>query len=392
MDQNATALPHIIRRNKTASAIRFLKTHLTGTIVHDFGAIGYLDLLQWSHDSNLSITVLLEALETRLKERQMFPKKLYLQLDNCGRENKNQYVLAFLALLVEEEVFEEIELGFLMKGHTHEDIDQLLSCVSRYLHKKNAFTLQGKSNNYFSAFYVIVYFAIALLQACNNSTEKMKQTVYLKRVYNVKDWLKPFINPLHNHSNPHIFRFRLNKEHKVEMHYKQWHYTPWLPNEKGITLLKVKSILFYHCLVIIVFLMHIKAHPGGKPSLVQPNETKVDINGLKQDLHKFPRTGIPECDVEWWVAFVEEMRREMDEPVAEIEEWGLDSLKKIKQQKTSLVRQQIAGVVPSFLSNLHSEQFNEIPEVGSATFIMTEVHVNYFFIGICWTIQASRKK
>ena len=42
----------------------------------------------------------------------MFPKMLYLELDDCGRENKNRYVLAFLALLVEEEVFEEIELGF----------------------------------------------------------------------------------------------------------------------------------------------------------------------------------------------------------------------------------------------------------------------------------------
>ena len=53
----------------------------------------------------------------------------------------------------------------------------------------------------------------------------------------------------------------------------------------------------------------------------------------------------------------------MDEPVAEIEKWGLDSLKKIKEQKANLVRQQIAGVVPSFLSNLTSEQFDEIPEV-----------------------------
>ena len=84
----------------------------------------------------------------------MFPKMLYLELDDCGRENKNRYVLAFLALLVEEKVFEEIEIGFLMKGHTHEDIDQLFSCVSRHLHKENTFTLQGKSNNHFSALYV----------------------------------------------------------------------------------------------------------------------------------------------------------------------------------------------------------------------------------------------
>ena len=36
------------------------------------------------------------------------PTRLFIQMDNCGRENKNQYVLAFLFLLVELEVFDEV--------------------------------------------------------------------------------------------------------------------------------------------------------------------------------------------------------------------------------------------------------------------------------------------
>lgn len=37
----------------------------------------------------------------------------------------------------------QIELGFLMVGHTHEDIDQHFSCLSRYLRKHSALTLEG---------------------------------------------------------------------------------------------------------------------------------------------------------------------------------------------------------------------------------------------------------
>ena len=37
----------------------------------------------------------------------------------------------------------QIELGFLMVGHTHEDVDQTFSCLSRYLKKNSAVTLEG---------------------------------------------------------------------------------------------------------------------------------------------------------------------------------------------------------------------------------------------------------
>ena len=36
------------------------------------------------------------------------PQKLYIQLDNTARENKNRCVLSFLALLVEKEIFEKV--------------------------------------------------------------------------------------------------------------------------------------------------------------------------------------------------------------------------------------------------------------------------------------------
>jgi hypothetical protein len=44
-------------------------------------------------------------------------------MDNCVKDNKNKYLLAFLSLLMAKEVFQEVKLKFLVVGHTHEDID-----------------------------------------------------------------------------------------------------------------------------------------------------------------------------------------------------------------------------------------------------------------------------
>ena len=50
------------------------------------------------------------------------PPHLLLQLDNAASDNKNHYVFMFLSLLIVLGVFTTIEVGFLLVGHTHEDI------------------------------------------------------------------------------------------------------------------------------------------------------------------------------------------------------------------------------------------------------------------------------
>lgn len=37
----------------------------------------------------------------------------------------------------------QVKMGFLPVGHTHEDIDQLFSCVSRYLQRHSVLTIPG---------------------------------------------------------------------------------------------------------------------------------------------------------------------------------------------------------------------------------------------------------
>ena len=51
----------------------------------------------------------------------------------------------------------QVKIGFLPVGHTHEDIDQLFSCISRRLKHRNAMTIPGK---------VIPTYPLILLPCC----------------------------------------------------------------------------------------------------------------------------------------------------------------------------------------------------------------------------------
>ena len=76
-----------------------------------------------------------------MEGRKPLSRKLYLQLDNSAKDNKNKYLMAFLSLLTAWGVFEEIQAGFLLVGHTHEDIDAYFSHLSKALKSKNTFVL-----------------------------------------------------------------------------------------------------------------------------------------------------------------------------------------------------------------------------------------------------------
>lgn len=47
------------------------------------------------------------------------PPVLFLQLDNCWRENKNWIMFSYLSWLVEIGVFAKITVGFLIVGYVH---------------------------------------------------------------------------------------------------------------------------------------------------------------------------------------------------------------------------------------------------------------------------------
>ena len=104
MDQAKLLLPRFTVIAHAYANARQLRTHLTGILNHGRQPKGYFDLFQYPHDANLTINILL----LELKSMDYLPDVLCLQLDNCWRENKNQFVLNFLAILVKLDIFKKV--------------------------------------------------------------------------------------------------------------------------------------------------------------------------------------------------------------------------------------------------------------------------------------------
>ena len=66
-----------------------------------------------------------------LEEDGKLPRVLLLQVDNTCKENKNNTVLPYLALLVHFGVFDYVQVNTLLVGHTHCIIDQRFSVIHR---------------------------------------------------------------------------------------------------------------------------------------------------------------------------------------------------------------------------------------------------------------------
>jgi hypothetical protein len=62
-------------------------------------------------------------------------------MDNCIKDNKNRQLLAFLSLLITCEVFEEVQLGFLLVVHTHEYIDGSFGYLLKKLREQNNYVM-----------------------------------------------------------------------------------------------------------------------------------------------------------------------------------------------------------------------------------------------------------
>ncbi len=62
-------------------------------------------------------------------------------MDNCVKDNKNLHLLRFLSSLMARDVFEEVKLGFLVVGHTHEDIDGCFGYLLKKTKEENNYIL-----------------------------------------------------------------------------------------------------------------------------------------------------------------------------------------------------------------------------------------------------------
>ncbi len=140
-DQSAFGLPHFMVKTKDDRG-HSLKVRLIGLLGHY--QENRLRLFTLTEEYPTGANHIVEAIHRYLNERinqSVLPRILFIQLDNCIKENKNRYLFAYMESLIHWNIFDEVTMGFLPVGHTHEDIDQTFSRTSDRLRSNNAITL-----------------------------------------------------------------------------------------------------------------------------------------------------------------------------------------------------------------------------------------------------------
>ena len=142
------------------------------------------------------------------------PSTLYLQFDNCSRENKNKYMLAYCHWLISNKVFQS--MSFLPVGHTHEDIDQMFSTfVVGMAHEPRVTTIPQ---------------FVQSLPKWYTIPQQCPTACFLDEAWSFKAWFEPYLHDVHGTSQPHAFRFELSAEGVTEMFTKDYlsSDSPWL--------------------------------------------------------------------------------------------------------------------------------------------------------------------
>lgn len=140
-DQKAYSLPHFITSVKDQRG-HGLKIHLIGVLQHLSPNQLRLFTMSDEHETGSNHVVeVLHRLINELASMGKMPKTLFIQLDNCVRENKNHFFLAYVDSLIHWKILDHVEVSFLPVGHTHSDVDQAFSSTSDMLRHNDAITI-----------------------------------------------------------------------------------------------------------------------------------------------------------------------------------------------------------------------------------------------------------
>ena len=138
-----------------------------------------------------------------------------------------------------------MQINFLPVGHTHKEVDQLFSKIGDEIRKCGSESVSGLLNkNYLQTIMLKNWFLLlGLLQVIHQSSTPHPRTELLKGVWDIKEWITPFLNPLKGHSKYLVFRFTLDNNGEAELHYKRFSDNPWEPEGAGLKLLSVSFII-----------------------------------------------------------------------------------------------------------------------------------------------------
>ena len=222
MDQAKLDMPHFSRASKGNS--NPLGNSLLGVLIHGVEFKQFVVSHAMKGGANematVFITALIELQEKYKSERKKWPEVLYLQLDNTTKDNKNRALMVLLDEIVKIGVFRKVKVGFLYVGHTHEDIDQRFSVISRHLMRHDILTMQK---------------FLETLRECNKGGKEVVTAKTLDWVYDFSPWALDVVDKrFEKFTKHHVFRIkkvkvlRRNQDGVVEevedvrMHVKEW--------------------------------------------------------------------------------------------------------------------------------------------------------------------------
>ena len=250
-------------------------THITEAFSHGHNQeMTFTDFLQYPHDSNLSINIIIKILHSLARSNgNKLPQIFYLQADNCFRENKNKYMLAFCELLVHMNVFKEVHLSFLLVGHTHEDIDAMFSRIAHTLRKTDAETMPCL-------------------------TSFLKDNKQLHGLFDIRSWLTPhLVHTIKGHTKPHHFKFLKNENGVVSLFYRNRCKSPWLTSEQTLFRRLNDGTL---------------SLPIGQPEVLLANMDKINIEGMQRNLPSWQSLFTDQKndeELKWWQTHIERLKK-----------------------------------------------------------------------------------
>ena len=149
----------------------------------------------YKHDANLSISILFHHLRD-LRDNGRCPPILYINSDNCYKDNKNQYLFQFYAWLIYLGWFTEIHHYYLPRGHSHEKVDGLLFApLGSARFKYNYSTPNEFVNHYIPSTF-------------SNNREHTPYVLDLPLIFDFKTYFEDFsISGLTHHSKYRAFKF-----------------------------------------------------------------------------------------------------------------------------------------------------------------------------------------
>ena len=173
-------------------------------------------------------------------------------------------------------LFFQIQLSFLLVGHTHEDIDQRFSTFAEMLRNKGVFGPQ-------------------------DMTKVLPCAEDVSGLYDFKSWLEPHLADVKYHTTTGMFRFRKHSSRggRVHIFYRKLSTTPWKVMKNGIfnNLQDGKP-----------------DYPTGSPKLLMPSYTKdkIDTDQLRKSLPVWTKYFPPEAtqapdDWKKWITQIEKL-------------------------------------------------------------------------------------